>query len=454
MINYLLSKFIQGGDEHTSKRNTRLLLSITTSVLTKLIGVGSTLITIPLTLNYLGTESFGVWMVISSVVGFMSFSDLGIGMGLQNALSKAYGEEDTSSQKYYVSNAYALAIIVVCVASTTLITISYFVPIERLFKITDQVQLDNAVSAFKYCVLAFFMGIPVALIQRVLGGLQKTYVANNVMLVGSVISLCSIFTSVYLDLGIVGLSLLFVLSPLIAQLIYSIYFFFFKQAVLRPRLRFLSRSHVSSIISTGAWTLCVQIIYTAKMNVPTMIISASLGLLAVSEFSIVQKLTGLLATMVGMALQPLWVVYGEAYYRGDREWIEKTLTRSLQVVLVLTGAAAIAFQYVGQWLITAWIGDGVLPSLALIAGFSLWMITSNINICFVMLLNGTGNFKRQAMYSIFCVGGALLLVAELVEDVGLVGVILIIFLMAELMRLPFNYFETKRIVNHLDKKVD
>ena len=151
MINYLLSKFIQGGDEHTSKRNTRLLLSITTSVLTKLIGVGSTLITIPLTLNYLGTESFGVWMVISSVVGFMSFSDLGIGMGLQNALSKAYGEEDTSSQKYYVSNAYALAIIVVCVASTTLITISYFVPIERLFKITDQVQLDNAVSALSSC---------------------------------------------------------------------------------------------------------------------------------------------------------------------------------------------------------------------------------------------------------------------------------------------------------------
>lgn len=446
MNNNLLSKFIQISHEHTSKRTTRLLLSITTSVLTKFIGIGSTLITIPVTLNYLGAESFGIWMVISGVVGFMSFSDLGIGMGLQNALSKAYGQEDTDSPKYYTSNAYAIALIVVCVVSTILFTLSYFLPIESLFKITNKIQLDKAVAALSYCVLAFIMGIPIALIQRVLGGLQKTYVANNVMLVGSVLSLCSIFTSVYLDLGIVGLSVLFVLSPIIAQLIYSIYFFYFNSPVLRPRLRFLSRLHVSSLVSAGAWTVCVQIIYTAKMNIPTMIISASLGLLAVAEFSIAQKLTGLVASMVGMALQPLWAVYGEAFHRGDREWIEKTLKKSLQIVLVLTVSAAVSFQFVGQWLIAVWIGDEILPSLALIAGFSLWMITSNINICFAMLLNGTGHFKNQALFSSVLVCFALVMSYFLAPKYGTIIVIYTMFFISEFLCVFFYHRETKRVI--------
>jgi hypothetical protein len=42
-------------------------------------------------LEVLGVESFSVWIVNSGVVGFMAFTDLGI--GLQNVLSKARGQD-------------------------------------------------------------------------------------------------------------------------------------------------------------------------------------------------------------------------------------------------------------------------------------------------------------------------------------------------------------------------
>jgi len=448
MINNLLSKFVKNSDEHAAKRNTRLLLSITTSVLAKLIAMGSTLITIPVTLSYLGAESFGVWMVISGVVGFMGFTDLGVGMGLQNALSKACGQDDNISSKYYIVNAYLIVTALASCLALLLLAIFTLLPVESLFRIADNSLLTNAVTALKCSLLAFLAGMPVALIQRILGGLQKTYVANNVLLMGSVLSLVAILSAVHFDLGLVGLSVLFVLSPTIALLLYSLYFFY-KNIEFRPKLSNVSKRYVAPIVSAGAWTVFVQIIYTAKMNVPTIIISASLGLLAVAEYSVTQKLIGLASTMIGMALQPLWVVYGEAYHRGDRDWVEGALKKSIKLVLLLTVPAAIAFQFVGQSLITLWLGGNILPSRLLIGCFSLWMIASTINTCFAMLLNGTGNFKNQAIFSFVCVGFSLMLCAIFTKQFGLVGVIFAVFLVAELFRIPFNYFEARRVITNL-----
>jgi O-antigen/teichoic acid export membrane protein len=447
----IFSKFkrLSISDDHASKRDFRLFISMVTSVLAKFIAIGSTLITIPVTLNYLGAESFGVWMVISGVIGFMTFSDLGIGMGLQNALSKACGEDDNDSPKHYIANAYLIIIGVACFLALLVLLLFSALPVEGLFKIEDKVLLSNAVNALKYSLIAFFLVMPIALIQRILGGIQKTYVANNVMLIGSVLSLLSILTAVHFDLGLTGLSVMFILSPSSALLIFGL-FFFFRNKSLRPNISNLSKSHLAPIVSAGAWTVFVQMIYTAKMTMPTMIISASLGLLAVAEFSIVQKLTGLAATMIGIALQPLWVVYGEAYHRGDRAWVENTLMKSLKLVLLLTGLAAIAFQFVGLSLIELWLGGQVQTSQMLIACFSLWMIASTVNVCFAMLLNGTGHFKNQAVFSFVCVGLALSLNAIFVSDIGLVGVIFVVFLVAELIRIPLFYFEARRVIGKLN----
>lgn len=434
-------------DEHTGQRNVRLLLSIATSVVSKFVGIGATLITIPLTLDYLGVESFGVWMVISGVIGFMGFTDLGIGMGLQNALSKAYGQDDIESPKHYISNAYLMVSGLASVLA--LITIGLFetLPMAGLFKIENQAVVQDAVTALKYSVLAFLLGMPLGLIGRILGGVQKTYIANNVMLVGSLVSLLAILAAVYLDLGLSGLAVLFILSGPFTMFLYSTYFYY-KNSAYRPTFSFVSRKHVKPIVAAGIWTVFVQIIYTAKMNVPTMIISASLGLLAVAEYSVAQKLAGLAAAMISVALQPLWGVYGEAYSRGDREWICRTLKKSIILVVVLSVFAGILFQIIGQPLIKLWLGDAVMPSQMLILGFSLWMLASNINICFAMLLNGTGNFKKPGINSFCFVGLAILINFLFVDVIEVVGVVLVMFLFSEALRIPYNYHQANLIMKN------
>src|SRR5208283_4384594 len=63
------------------ERYRRAALTTLTSVLARVITVSTSLITVRLTIRYLGTERYGLWMTITSVVSFLIFADLGIGNG-------------------------------------------------------------------------------------------------------------------------------------------------------------------------------------------------------------------------------------------------------------------------------------------------------------------------------------------------------------------------------------
>ena len=49
------------------------------------------LISVPLTLGYLGPERFGLWMTVAAVIAMLGFADFGLGNGILNAASHYNG---------------------------------------------------------------------------------------------------------------------------------------------------------------------------------------------------------------------------------------------------------------------------------------------------------------------------------------------------------------------------
>ena len=62
------------------------------------------LIVVPITVRYLGNEGYGLMTTIGAVVGWLQFANLGIGLGLQNSLTRKR-QRDISAQKELVSTA-------------------------------------------------------------------------------------------------------------------------------------------------------------------------------------------------------------------------------------------------------------------------------------------------------------------------------------------------------------
>ena len=60
------------------ERHRRIALTALASAAARGIGVATSLISVPLTLHYLGVERYGLWMTISSVIAMLGFADLGL----------------------------------------------------------------------------------------------------------------------------------------------------------------------------------------------------------------------------------------------------------------------------------------------------------------------------------------------------------------------------------------
>ena len=102
-----LTPFDTSTEEGRSKeRYRRVALSTVVSAGAKGVVVLTTLVSVPLTVGYLGPERYGLWMTISATIAMLGFGDLGIGLGLLNVVSEADGKDDRGAAARYVSSSF------------------------------------------------------------------------------------------------------------------------------------------------------------------------------------------------------------------------------------------------------------------------------------------------------------------------------------------------------------
>jgi hypothetical protein len=61
----------------SKERYRRVVLTAGSSFINKGVTAVTGLISVPLTVHYLGAERYGLWMTISSTIAFLTFADLG-----------------------------------------------------------------------------------------------------------------------------------------------------------------------------------------------------------------------------------------------------------------------------------------------------------------------------------------------------------------------------------------
>ena len=72
----------------------------------RLVSLGTSIVTVRLTFNYLGAERYGMWMTISSFVMMLAFADFGMSNGLVNLVADALGREDRETARRAASSAF------------------------------------------------------------------------------------------------------------------------------------------------------------------------------------------------------------------------------------------------------------------------------------------------------------------------------------------------------------
>ena len=381
------------------------------------------LLTVPLTLNYLGPERYGVWLTISSVIALLSFTDLGVGNGLLNAVTRSTARGDVTNARRQISSGLVLLTAVAVVLTLLAVACFPVVPWADVLAVSGRGAATEAGLAMAAWVACFLVGMPLGIATQVRLARQEGYIVHLTAAAGNVAAVGALLVGIAMQQGLPFLVVAMAGPPLVASAINGIVLFRRDAPELSPSRSLADRRTGVSLLRAGFLFFVLQISIAVAFTSDTLVVAHVIGPTAVAEYGVTSRLFMIPAAIAGMALAPLWPAYGEAIARGDIRWARATFARSIKAGLLTAGPAAAVLVLFGLPIIALWVGVSVTPPFQLVLGFGIWVVLSTLGTSVAMLLNGAHEIRMQAAAASVMAIVNLALSIWLTSRIGVAGVI-------------------------------
>lgn len=407
----------------SQERLRRVAVTALSSAFAKAIGIATTLISVPLTIGYLGEERYGVWMTISTVSALLAFADFGIGNGLINAISQADGKDDCELARVYVSSTFFMLLSLAALLGGTFAVAYSHVPWNRVFNIANSQAVAEAGPAICAFIGCFLISMPLGIVNRIQLGYQEGLANNIWTAVGNLLGLLGVLLVINCKGSLFWLVVAMAGVPLVTTLLNGVRLFVFQRPWIWPRPRFARYEAAKKILGMGVMFFVLQFAAAVAYSSDNIITAHILGSSAVAQYSVHAKLFSVVPMLLMMVLSPLWPAYSESITRGDILWVRRTLVRSLIASLAFSSFCSVGLAAIGPWLLELWVGDKVTPILPLLLGLAVWTIVGTVGNALAMFLNGASVMRFQVCAALAMTALAVVLKITLVRAIGLPGVI-------------------------------
>lgn len=413
-----------GTPEGRSRERYRLAaLGSLANFLSSILGMVTLIVTVPLTLSYLGEERFGVWMTISSLATLLSFLDLGVGNGLINRVAKARAETEHTLLPSVISHGLFVLLGVGAIVGVLLFCLVQYLPIARLIKVADPAVVgETKASVLVFCAI-FAASIPLGGLQKIFQGLQLTWVGYVAKGLGAILSLLLIYFLAQQKVGVPVL-LLATYGVQTLVLLLLLYRLAKDKMLCFPKYRMGSFVHeTKELLGVGGLFFVLQIGYLVGWGSDSLIVSSFLGAGEVTKLAVMQRLFQFVVLPLSIMNSPLWGAYADANAKGDHDFISRALRGSIVRTIVLATVGCVGIVFLSPIIFRIWLHENVHIPFSFVATYGIWIFIQCAFAPVSMLLNGLGVVKAQVLVVVaFCIV-CLPLKFYLVQQVGVVGVI-------------------------------
>ena len=404
------------------ERFRRIGLTTAASLGARGIGFATSFISVPLTLHYLGPERYGLWATLSSVIALASFADFGLGNGLLNALAGAHGRDNRDEAAREVSTAFLLLLAVAATLGAAFLLAYPQIHWDRVYNVASpeaRAEAGPATAAFVACFLA---NLPVGVVARIRQGFQEGYRTSLFDAAGSVLGLMLVLLAINYRLSLVWLVLAMAGAPVMASLVHATVLFGRDRPWLRVDSDRFDRRAATRLLQHGGLFFALQLAASFVYAPDNVIIAQTLGPTSVAHYAVAAKLFTVSVLLSDVALAPLWPAYGEAMARGDLDWVNRTLARSIQMAALASIVFASLLVVGGNEILARWVGPGFSASPALRLGLGSWTVVSTVGMAVAMYLNAANLMRVQVLCAMAWVPVSLVLKFLMVTRWGLAGV--------------------------------
>lgn len=350
---------------------------------------------VPLLINQLNTENYGIWITFASLISWFSFFDIGLGNGLKNILANKLASNDIIAAKKAISTAYISISTLSIVLASVFFFLNRYLNWAKLLNAPDSI-LSELTTLSYFVIISFFLQLVFKLISSIFDAIQMPAVSGAITAFGNLLAIIFIYLLIVLydshSLLLYGIVLS--TTPILALLIATFYFFRKKHANLAPSFRSFDRSMVKSLFGLGARFFLIQITSIVLYQTNSFVIAHVVGVESVTTYDIAYKYAGIFQMAFTIVLSPIWVASTDAYISNNIDWIYKAISK-LNKVLFLIVIASIIQLLVSKQLYRLWIGDKVNINYSLTFLMQFYFVVSMRGGIYCMVLNGIGKIRMQ-----------------------------------------------------------
>ncbi|QNF32325.1 hypothetical protein HUW51_06115 [Adhaeribacter swui] len=381
------------------------------------------LLLVPVTMRYVNTFNYGIWLTFNSLMLWVERFDLGLSNGLKNKLAESNAIGNMKDGKIYVSTTYALLVIIAFIAFVLFLFINNLINWQNLLKTRDLSGISlKMLTAFLF--LFYFVQLVVQTINMVLTANHEPAKVTGITLVSSSLCLILILPLSNTSTGsLLELVLILAGIPLLVLILANFWFFNRKYVSVAPKLNFVNFKYARELFNISWLFFIIQLGHLVIYNTHNLIIAKLFGPVEVTQFHVANKYFTIIILVFSVVVAPLWSAFTDAYAKQDLLWI-KSVYRKMKMLWGLCVLICTLMLVVSPFMYALWVGDKVKISFYLSMAMVFYTIAYMWHLLHIYLLNGIGKLKLQMYVTLASALVTIPLALVLGKQLGLVGITL------------------------------
>lgn len=431
----ILKRFASG-----DQRSIIVKKNIIGSLLIKGISILISLMLVPITLGYISSELYGIWLTLSSIMMWLNFFDIGFTLGLKNKLTEAIALKQWEKGKSLVSTTYFIMILIF-IPLCLILTLSIPYVNWSIFLNVDSKYNTEIIKTMNVLTICFCLQMVINVISAIIAAFQKVALSSALPVTGNLFSLIIIYIMTKLaPPSLVNLALAISTMPVITLIIGTIFLFYKKFKLVRPNIKYIDKKYIKELWGLGIKFFIIQIQVVVLYQCTNILISNVSGPNDVTAYNIAYKYLGVALMIYTIILGPLWPAFTDAYTKKDYKWMNDTYKKMVVAYLVsITGI--IIMTLISPIVYKIWINDKAIIPFDMTISIAIFMIIFSWVSLQVQLINGIGAVKLQTFITmiglIFHIPLSLIL-GKLLGAIGVVTSMIII-------NIIYSFIFTKQI---------
>lgn len=376
------------------------------------------LMSTPFIVHKLGNDAYGVLVLVTSVLGFFAFLDLGVTNASIKYISESYVRNDTAEIGKILGSSLILYLITGVVGGL-IIAIMTNSLVQQILHIPPAYIADSR-FAFYLAACGFILNMIIGVFAAIPKALQRYDISTKVNIFIS--SLLTLLTVAVLSLGYGLREVVIVnfLSSLVSLIVYT--------AVSKRILGSVVINYafdmvtLKKLFSFGAFSLLVMISSTILFQLDRILIGTFAGAAQVAFYAVPASIAFRIHSFVANIMGVVFPLCSELYATGQKVKLRELYLKASKYSFIIAISIATPLAVLSGQVMKYWMGDEYGhksgPVLLLLAGSSFFASLSTIP---AFLLDGIGKPRVNAFFAVLSALMNIILCLLLIPRYGIIG---------------------------------